>query len=156
MRITSSRLNNQGFSLIEILISLLIISGGCLALTKFQALILNSNAQLKQSNEAVAIAEATIEQLKDSSKSLAANNVATTYKTTLDAITWGNVQGKTSLFSRAVTTSYAVTANRYPLAATVHVYWDCTYNPVDLTDCKQKGHFVELINYFAPISLNAT
>ena len=56
--------NTQGFTLIEVLITLLIICFGFLSLTNIQTVLLKSNVFAQQRTEAVMLAQNKLEKLK--------------------------------------------------------------------------------------------
>lgn len=57
-------MRDKGFSLLEVLISLIIISGGLLALSKLNGQLYASSAASKQRNEAVNVLQMTLENLR--------------------------------------------------------------------------------------------
>ena len=59
------RLTDEGFTLIELMITLVVLSLGLLALAGLQVSAIKANAVSKRMTVATAVADATIEQLKD-------------------------------------------------------------------------------------------
>ncbi len=61
---TPNKKNTQGFTLIEVLVTLLIISFGFLSLSNIQTVLLKSNVFAQQRTEAVMLAQNKLEKLK--------------------------------------------------------------------------------------------
>jgi len=72
----TQQIQNRGFTLIEALVALLILSIGLLGLARYQSVTLKSSGDTKARTEALAIAEQTIEQLRNFSTEAAFDAIA--------------------------------------------------------------------------------
>lgn len=105
----------RGFTLIEILVSLIILSGGLLAVAKFQVFVLQSGTDGKQRTEAVLLGQQKLELLR-SFVQIAACSACTNYSAN---IANGNdtVTGRNAVFTRA----WTVTTSTNPAYKTVEM-----------------------------------
>lgn len=105
----------RGFTLIEILVSLIILSGGLLAVAKFQVFVLQSGNESKQRTEAVLLGQQKLELLR-SFVQIAACSACTNYSAN---ITNGNdaVTGRNAVFTR----TWTVTTSTNPAYKTVEM-----------------------------------
>ncbi len=105
----------RGFTLIEILVSLIILSGGLLAVAKFQVFVLQSGTESKQRTEAVLLGQQKLELLR-SFVQIAACSACTNYSAD---ITNGSdtASGRNAVFTRA----WTVTTSTNPAYKTVEI-----------------------------------
>lgn len=118
---------SDGFSLIEVLVSLVILSVGLIGMAKFQAAVLKGGSDSQARSEAVTIAQSKLEELKSFSTLAAYNNIESSAALITEAANNGN----TLEFSVAGTSAnynvdWSITENTAPdyLEISVTVAWN--------------------------------
>lgn len=119
--------NSDGFSLIEVLVSLVILSVGLIGMAKFQATVLKSGSDSQARSEAITIAQSKLEEFKSFETLDAYNNI----QSSGDLIAEAESVGDTLEFSVAgtnanYTVDWSITENNNPnyLEVTVTVAWN--------------------------------
>lgn len=104
----------DGFSLIEVLVSLVILSVGLIGTAKFQAAVLKNSSDSQARSEAITIAQGKLEEFKSFESIAVYNNIESSLASTVVAGTNANYN-----------LDWDVTENTSPdyLAITVSVAW---------------------------------
>jgi Tfp pilus assembly protein PilV len=95
--------NHSGISLIEVLITTLVISLGLLAVASLQGHLVNDSRNNKVSSEARILCAAQIEELRDRIQmGVSAGTAAGTYNSILQGLTTETITGKNEIFTRSL------------------------------------------------------
>jgi len=111
---------SKGFSFIEVLVTLLVISVGLLAISSFQGKLLKDNTMANQKSEAIIMAQQKIEELrnfeqvlssagKTTYEDMAAGTEAITAENTIYTRTW-TIAENTALAYKTITLNVSWTA----------------------------------------------
>lgn len=128
-----NRTLQQGFSLIEVLITVGVLAVGLIAMARFQVTVLQGSSLARERSEAVAFAEQKIEQMRNY-RDVTSNNdsvldFAEIYSTNPPALTPPNCStagttNTTGVYTRTCTGTAPVTSGNYSyIRVTVTVTW---------------------------------
>lgn len=135
------QVSQRGFGLIEVLVTLVILTGGLISLMKFQTTLFNVNSQAKQRSEATMRAQQKLDELRSYANLTAYGNIATGS----DSIIGGD-----ATYSRAWTITSHTTAPIYKEVAITVTWIDSKANTLSITlnsniasnDPKQTGYLI--------------
>lgn len=119
--------NSAGFSLVEVMVSLVILSVGLIGMAKFQTAVLKSSSDSQARSEAITIAQSKLEEFKSFETLEAYNDI----ESSADLIAEAEDDGDTLEFkvdgtSAEYTLDWSITENTAPdyLEVTVTVAWE--------------------------------
>lgn len=126
MRHLNIHKKSAGFSLIEVLVSLVILSVGLIGTAKLQSAVLKNSSDAQARSEATSIAQSKLEELKSYETLEAYNNIQSSADLISDAADVGNtLEFSVAGTSTSYNVDWSLTENTTPdyLEITVTVAW---------------------------------